>query len=123
MCTQSIYVHCETKVQQVTINTDDAGGGGDNGKSIYNGGGGEGDGGDDDDYSFGDGEDGGDGDGDGFFRKVLPQLYDKISIGAVLSEWYRYVCSSILVFPFSYEDIIESCNRSRSHFSFCFSDQ
>lgn len=82
----AIFIH---KVRQVNPNTDDAGGGGDNGKSIFNGGGGEGDGGDDDDYSFGDGEEGGEGDGDGFFRKVLPQLYDKISIGAVLSEWYR----------------------------------
>ncbi|GMH43770.1 hypothetical protein BSKO_11704 [Bryopsis sp. KO-2023] len=79
------------EVTNVTPHTDDAGGGGDNGKSISNGGGGEGDGGDDDDYSFGDGEGEGEGDGDGFFRKVMPQLYDKLSISAVLSEWYRTV--------------------------------
>lgn len=64
------------EVKTVDPKIDYSGGGGDIGKIIFNGGGGDGDDGDDDDYVFDDGEDG-DGDGDGFFRKVLPQLYDR----------------------------------------------
>jgi hypothetical protein len=76
---------------------DDGGSGGDNGKNIHNGGGGgDGDGGDDDDYfgDEGDGEgdgQGGGGGGDGFFRTALPELYDRLTIGAVLQEWYKTV--------------------------------
>lgn len=76
---------------------DDGGSGGDSGKNIHNGGGGgDGDGGDDDDY-FGEGDGDGDGDGqgggggDGFFRTALPELYDKLTIGAVLQEWYKTI--------------------------------
>jgi hypothetical protein len=76
---------------------DDGGSGGDNGKNIHNGGGGgDGDGGDDDDYfgeegdGDGDGQGGGGG-GDGFFRTALPELYDRLTIGAVLQEWYKTV--------------------------------
>lgn len=77
------------KVQTFQPKTDDAGGGGDIGKIIFNGGGGGGDDDDDDDDYYDDGEDG-DGDGDdGFFRKVLPQLYDRVTISAVLEEWFR----------------------------------
>eukprot|EP00210_Caulerpa_lentillifera_P004702 g4486.t1 len=79
------------KVRQVDPKTDDSGGGGNIGKIIHNGGGGGGDDDDDDDYSFDDGDENGDDDNDKFFGKLLPQLYDKISIGAVLSEWYRTV--------------------------------
>lgn len=71
---------------------DDGGSGGDIGKRNHNGGGGGGDDGDDDDY-FADGDDEGDGEGgpggDGFFRTVVPESYDRLSIGAVLSEWMR----------------------------------
>lgn len=77
------------QIQTVQPRTDDAGGGGDIGKSVFNGGGGGGDDDDDDDDYYDDGEDG-DGDGDdGFFRKVLPQLYDRVTISAVLEEWFR----------------------------------
>lgn len=76
---------------------DDGGSGGDSGKNIHNGGGGgDGDDGDDDDY-FGEGDGDGDGDGqgggrgDGFFRTALPELYDKLTIGAVLQEWYKTI--------------------------------
>eukprot|EP00210_Caulerpa_lentillifera_P002488 g2385.t1 len=79
------------KVRQVDPKTDNSGGGGNIGKIIHNGGGGGGDDDDDDDYFFDDGGEDGDGDHDKFFSKVLPQLYDKISITAVLSEWYRTV--------------------------------
>lgn len=73
---------------------DDGGSGGDIGKIIHNGGGGGDDGGDDDDY-FNDGEDPeGDGDGngkDGFFRVAIPELYDRLSVGAVLAEWFKTI--------------------------------
>eukprot|EP00878_Enallax_costatus_P032331 GHUV01035524.1.p1 GENE.GHUV01035524.1~~GHUV01035524.1.p1 ORF type:complete len:185 (-),score=68.57 GHUV01035524.1:1002-1505(-) len=76
---------------------DDGGSGGNSGKNIHNGGGGgDGDDGDDDDY-FGEGDGDGDGDGqgggrgDGFFRTALPELYDKLTLGAVLQEWYKTI--------------------------------
>mmetsp|Transcript_35563 Transcript_35563/g.100668 ORF Transcript_35563/g.100668 Transcript_35563/m.100668 type:complete len:499 (+) Transcript_35563:398-1894(+) len=78
------------KVQQSAPKLDDSGGGGGIGGKIFNGGGGDGDDGDDDDY-FDDGEDG-DGDGDGgFFRVALPELYDQITLNAVMAEWFRSV--------------------------------
>eukprot|EP00803_Ostreobium_quekettii_P010921 evm.model.scf_399.9 EVM.evm.TU.scf_399.9 scf_399:79501-82137(+) len=77
------------EVKTVEPKVDNAGGGGGIGKSVFNGGGGDGDDGDDDDDYFDDGEDGDDGDGDGFFRKTVPHLYDRVSISAVLEEWYR----------------------------------
>lgn len=59
------------------------------------GGGGDGGGGDDDDYfgeEDGDGEgEGGDRARDGFFRAVIPESYDKFSVGAVFAEWMRTV--------------------------------
>lgn len=77
---------------------DDGGSGGDDGKhNHHGGGGGDGDGGDDDDYfggegdGEGDGQGGGGGGGDGFFRTALPELYDRLTIGAVLQEWYKTV--------------------------------
>ncbi|CAD7700006.1 unnamed protein product [Ostreobium quekettii] len=76
----------EVKTQQPR--TSDAGGGGGIGKIISNGGGGGGDDDDDDDDYFDEGDGDGDGD-DGFFRKVLPQLYDRVTISAVLEEWFR----------------------------------
>lgn len=79
---------------------DDSGSGGDIGKIIHNGGGGGGDDGDDDDY-FADGDDEGDGEGDGsrdsFWRVALPELYDKLSIGCVLAEWFRTVADLPLI--------------------------
>jgi hypothetical protein len=80
---------------------DDGGSGGDIGKGIHNGGGGgDGDGGDDDDYfNEGDGEgdgEGGEG-GDSFFRTVIPECYDKVSIGAVFAEWMRTVAELPLI--------------------------
>mmetsp|Transcript_32029 Transcript_32029/g.57353 ORF Transcript_32029/g.57353 Transcript_32029/m.57353 type:complete len:519 (-) Transcript_32029:153-1709(-) len=78
------------KLSQSAPKLDDAGGGGNNGGKIFNGGGGDGGDGDDDDY-FDEGEDG-DGDGDdGFFRTVLPELYDQVTLNAVMSEWFRAV--------------------------------
>lgn len=78
------------KQQTMQPRTDDSGGGGDNGKSINNGGGGDGDDGDDDDY-FDEGDDDGDGDDDGIFttRNVIPELFDKATIEAVMAEWFR----------------------------------
>lgn len=76
---------------------DDGGSGGDDGKhNHHGGGGGDGDGGDDDDYFGGEGDGEGDGQGaggggDGFFRTALPELYDRLTIGAVLQEWYKTV--------------------------------
>lgn len=77
---------------------DDGGSGGDDGKHNHNGGGGgDGDGGDDDDYFGGEGDGEGDGQGgsggggDGFFRTALPELYDRLTIAAVLQEWYKTV--------------------------------
>jgi hypothetical protein len=78
---------------------DDGGSGGDSGKNNRNGGGGgDGDGGDDDDYFGGEGEGDGDGSGggggagrDGFFRTAVPELYDRLTLQAVLAEWYRTV--------------------------------
>lgn len=77
---------------------DDGGSGGDDGKhNHHGGGGGDGDGGDDDDYfggegdGEGDGQGGGGGGGDGFFRTALPELYDRLTIGAVLQEWYKTI--------------------------------
>jgi len=82
---------------------DDGGDGGGGGKNLRNGGGGGdgGDGGGDDDDYFGQGEDG-DGDGgDGgggkarrlgvlaLLRAAVPELFDHLSIRAVLAEWYR----------------------------------
>lgn len=73
---------------------DDGGSGGNSGKNIHNGGGGgDGDDGDDDDY-FGEGDGDGDGQGgrgDGFFRTALPELYDKLTLNAVLQEWYKTI--------------------------------
>lgn len=85
------------KLEQATPKLDDGSGGGGMGGKIFNGGGGGDDGGDDDDYfdDF-DGEEG-DGDGDGFFRVALPELYDQITINAVLSEWFRTVTDLPLV--------------------------
>lgn len=61
------------------------------------GGGGDGGGGDDDDY-FHEGDDEGDGEGGGqnssansFFRTIIPESYDKLSIGAVFAEWMRTI--------------------------------
>lgn len=77
---------------------DDGGSGGDNGKNIHNGGGGgDGGDGDDDDYfggegdGDGDGQGGGGGGGDGFFRTALPELYDRLTLQAVLQEWYKTI--------------------------------
>eukprot|EP00873_Tetraselmis_striata_P017965 jgi/Tetstr1/438229/TSEL_002881.t1 len=84
------------KVTQSAPKLDDAGGGGNNGGKIFNGGGGDGDDGDDDDY-FDDGEDGDGEGGDGFFRTVLPELYDQVTLNAVLSEWFRAVTDLPLV--------------------------
>jgi len=82
---QRSKLNLQQKVKVETPKTDDSGGGGGIGKIIHNGGGGGGDDDDDDDYFF---EEGDDEEGDDkFFSKTLPQLYDKISIGAVLSEW------------------------------------
>jgi hypothetical protein len=74
---------------------DDGGSGGDIGKHNHNGGGGGGDDGDDDDY-FAEGDDEGDGEGQGkkadsFFRTAIPELYDRLAIGALLQEWYRTI--------------------------------
>lgn len=78
---------------------DDGGSGGDIGKGIHNGGGGGDDGGDDDDYFNEDGD--GDGEGeegkDTFFRTVIPESYDKLSIGAVFAEWMRTVAELPLI--------------------------
>jgi hypothetical protein len=63
---------------------------------VFAGGGGDGGGDDDDDY-FNEGDDDGDGEGGegsastGFFRAVIPESYDKFSIGAVFAEWMRTV--------------------------------
>jgi hypothetical protein len=75
---------------------DDGGSGGGDGKHNHNGGGGGDDGGDDDDYFGGEGDgegdgQGGGGGGDGFFRTALPELYDRLTIAAVLQEWYKTV--------------------------------
>eukprot|EP00879_Flechtneria_rotunda_P000742 GHRR01000862.1.p1 GENE.GHRR01000862.1~~GHRR01000862.1.p1 ORF type:complete len:642 (+),score=246.10 GHRR01000862.1:97-2022(+) len=75
---------------------DDGGSGGDSGKNIHNGGGGgDGDDGDDDDYFGEDGDGDGDGQGggrgDGFFRTAIPELYDRLTISAVLQEWYKTI--------------------------------
>jgi hypothetical protein len=77
---------------------DDSGSGGDNGKHNHNGGGGGDDGGGDDDDYFGEGDGEGDGQGgggggggDGFFRTAVPELYDRLTIAAVLQEWYRTI--------------------------------
>lgn len=76
---------------------DDGGSGGDDGKHNHNGGGGgDGGDGDDDDYfgegdGEGDGQGGSGGGGDGFFRTALPELYDRLTIAAVLQEWYKTV--------------------------------
>ncbi|KAG2425650.1 hypothetical protein HXX76_013495 [Chlamydomonas incerta] len=80
---------------------DDGGDGGDIGKHNHNGGGGGDDGGDDDDYfneeGDGDGE-GGEGEGgNAFFRTVIPECYDKLSIGAVFAEWMRTVAELPLI--------------------------
>ncbi len=80
---------------------DDGGSGGDIGKNIHNGGGGgDGDGGDDDDYFNEEGDGDGEGDGQGgdaFFRTIIPESYDKLSIGAVFSEWMRTVAELPLI--------------------------
>ncbi|KAI3957256.1 hypothetical protein MKX01_041304 [Papaver californicum] len=67
------------------------GGGGDIGKRINNGGGDGGDdGGDDDDY-LGDFDEGDDGDEGGLFRRrlLLPELYERKFLDAVLNEWKK----------------------------------
>lgn len=78
---------------------DDGGSGGDIGKGIHNGGGGGDDGGDDDDYfnEDGDGEGEGEEGKDTFFRTVIPESYDKLSIGAVFAEWMRTVAELPLI--------------------------
>jgi len=86
------------KVQQTAPKLDEGGGGGSNGGKIFNGGGGGDDGGDDDDYFDDDFGEEGDGDGDGnFFRVALPELYDQITLNAVLAEWFRTVTDLPLV--------------------------
>lgn len=81
---------------------DDGGDGSGGGKNLHNGGGGgdgDGGGGDDDDY-FGQGDGDGDGEGGGgdgarrlgvlaLLRSAVPELFDHLSIRAVLAEWYR----------------------------------
>ena len=68
--------------------TETGGGSGGNGKSIHNGGGG-GDDEDDDDFEFGD-DDGGDEPEPVFVKsEVIPEVYDRSAINAVLAEWYR----------------------------------
>lgn len=78
---------------------DDSGSGGDIGKIIHNGGGGGGDDDDDDEYfNEDDGEGDGEGDpSDGFFRTAIPESYDRVSVGAVLSEWYKTVADLPLI--------------------------
>nr|CAD1820039.1 unnamed protein product [Ananas comosus var. bracteatus] len=69
------------------------GGGGDIGKKNFHGGGDGGDDdGDDDDY-FGDFDDGDEGDEGGLFRRriILPELFDRKFVDAVLQEWYKTV--------------------------------
>ena len=86
------------KVQQTAPKIDEGGGGGGIGGKIFNGGGGGDDGGDDDDYFDDDFGEEGDGDGDGnFFRVALPELYDQITLNAVLAEWFRTVADLPLV--------------------------
>ena len=79
---------------------DDGGSGGDIGKGIHNGGGGgDGDGGDDDDYFNEDGDGEGEG-GEGqnsWLRTVIPESYDKFSIGAVFAEWMRTIADLPLI--------------------------
>ena len=91
---QRSKLNLKREVRVVEPKTDDSGGGGNIGKIIHNGGGGGGDDDDDDDYFFEEGDDGEEGD-DKFFSKVLPQLYDSVSVGAVLSEWSR---NALIVF-------------------------
>lgn len=75
------------KVEQVA-KTEFGGGSGGNGKNIHNGGGG-GDDEDDDDYEFNDDE-GGDEPEPVFVKpEVIPEVYDRTAINAVLAEWYR----------------------------------
>ncbi|KXZ54311.1 hypothetical protein GPECTOR_5g396 [Gonium pectorale] len=85
----------------VSPKLDDGGSGGDIGKGIHNGGGGgDGDGGDDDDYFNEEGDGDGEGDGEGgnaFFRTLIPESYDKLSIGAVFAEWMRTVAELPLI--------------------------
>eukprot|EP00238_Polyblepharides_amylifera_P005359 CAMPEP_0196576612 /NCGR_PEP_ID=MMETSP1081-20130531/5816_1 /TAXON_ID=36882 /ORGANISM="Pyramimonas amylifera, Strain CCMP720" /LENGTH=426 /DNA_ID=CAMNT_0041895263 /DNA_START=453 /DNA_END=1733 /DNA_ORIENTATION=+ len=73
--------------------TDDGGTGGNNGKSINNGGGGDGGGGDDDDYF--DDFDEEEGDDNVFSRRrtMIPELFDRVTIEAVLQEWYKTIYS------------------------------
>jgi len=84
------FVLPETKPDKPKL--DDSGSGGDIGKiNINGGGGGDGGDGDDDDY-FEENEPEGEGEGagDGFFRTmVIPELYDKVSVTAVLQEWMK----------------------------------
>lgn len=93
---QRSKLNLKREVRVVEPKTDDSGGGGNIGKIIHNGGGGGGDDDDDDDYFFEEGDDGEEGD-DKFFSKVLPQLYDSVSVGAVLSEWYRTVADMPMI--------------------------
>lgn len=81
---------------------DDGGDGGDIGKHNHNGGGGGDGGGDDDDDFFneeGDGEGDGEGEGSGnpLLRTVVPESYDKFSLGAVFAEWMRTVADLPLI--------------------------
>ncbi|ERN12642.1 protein RETICULATA-RELATED 1, chloroplastic [Amborella trichopoda] len=79
------------KTTRSSPQTADGGGGGDIGKKNNHGGGDGGDdGGDDDDY-FGDFEEGDEGDEGGLFRRraVLPELFDRKFVDAVLQEWYK----------------------------------
>jgi hypothetical protein len=84
---------------------DDGGSGGGDGNHNHNGGGDGGGGDDDDDDYFGEGDGEGDGQGDGsggvlgisLWRSAMPELYDKLSIAAVLQEWYRTVAELPLI--------------------------
>uniref|UniRef100_A0A061S5Y9 Uncharacterized protein n=1 Tax=Tetraselmis sp. GSL018 TaxID=582737 RepID=A0A061S5Y9_9CHLO len=85
------------EVKEVSPKLDDSGGGGGIGGKIYNGGGGDGGDGDDDDYFDDFGEEDGDGDGNNFFRVALPELYDQVTLNAVLGEWFRTVTDLPLI--------------------------
>ncbi|BBN14756.1 hypothetical protein MPTK1_6g14250 [Marchantia polymorpha subsp. ruderalis] len=75
---------------KVSPQLEDGGGGGDIGnRNSHGGGDGGDDGGDDDDY-FGEDDGGDDGDDGGFFgrRVLVPEIFDRKIVEAVLQEWY-----------------------------------
>lgn len=80
---------------------EDGDNGGNIGKHNHNGGGGGDDGGDDDDFfnEEGDGEGEGEGEGQGglFARLPLPEMYDKLSLGAVFAEWMKTIADMPLI--------------------------